>query len=156
MFSGISKTAKENNRKFVWLARKVDEETVKKINTELSNENLKKIDLPKFAGLHWKEEQKRSYPYKTLAAHIIGFSNDEDIGSAGIEQSQQELLNGAVTRQWQDRDRLGRIYEEEQVEREPPKDIVLTISNSIQYKTEQALENGGQKLKCQIGNGGRA
>ena len=57
--------------------------------------------------------------------------------------SQETLLHGAVTRKWQDRDRLGRVYEEEETEeREPPKDIVLTISSSIQYKTEEALEKG--------------
>ena len=97
------------------------------------------------------EEQQRSYPYKTLAAHVIGFANNEDIGSAGIEQSQEEFLHGAIIRQWQDRDRLGRVYEEEQVEREPPKDVVLTISSSIQYKAEQALEAGVKRSGAKSG-----
>jgi len=95
------------------------------------------------AGLHWKEEQKRGYPYKNLAAQVVGFSNSDDVGLAGIELSQETLLHGAVVKRWQDRDRLGRVYEEEETEeREPPKDIVLTISSSIQYKTEEALEKG--------------
>lgn len=146
------KTAKENNKRFVWLARKLDDETFNKVNEELKTEQLKKIDLPKFAGLHWKEEQQRSYPYKTLAAHVIGFANKEDVGSAGIEQSQEEFLHGVVTKQWQDRDRLGRVYEEEEVEeREPPKDVVLTISSSIQYKTEQALAEGVKRSGAKSG-----
>ena len=145
------KEAKENGKRFVWLARKLDEDAVKRINETLRDENLKKPDEPQFAGLHWKEEQKRSYPYQTLAAHIIGFSNAEDVGSAGIEQSQEELLHGAVIKSWQERDRLGRIYEEEQVVREEPKDVVLTISNSIQYKTEQALEAGVKNSNAKSG-----
>ena len=145
------KEAKESGKRFVWLARKLDEDAAKKINETLKDENLKKYDEPRFVGLHWKEEQKRSYPYQTLAAHVIGFSNAEDVGSAGIEQSQEELLHGAVIKSWQERDRLGRIYEEEQVEREEPKDIVLTISNSIQYKTEQALEAGVKKSNAKSG-----
>lgn len=145
------KEAKENGRRFVWLARKLDEDAAQKINAALKDDHLKKYDEPRFAGLHWKEEQKRSYPYQTLAAHIIGFSNAEDVGSAGIEQSQEELLHGAVIKSWQERDRLGRIYEEEQIEREEPKDIVLTISNSIQYKTEQALEAGVKKSNAKSG-----
>lgn len=145
------KTAKENNRRFVWLARKLDEETYNKVNEQLKDEGLKKYDLPRFAGLHWREEQQRSYPYKTLAAHVVGFANNEDVGSAGIEQSYEELLHGAVVRQWQDRDRLGRVYEEEQIEREPPKDVVLTISSSIQYKTEQALEAGVKRSNAKSG-----
>lgn len=145
------KNAKEANKRFVWLARKLDEETFVKVNEQLKSEDLKKYDLPKFTGLHWREEQQRSYPYKTLAAHVIGFANKEDVGSAGIEQSQEEFLHGAITRQWQDRDRLGRVYEEEAVEREPPKDVVLTISSSIQYKAEQALEAGVKRSGAKSG-----
>ncbi|MGI9054468.1 MAG: peptidoglycan D,D-transpeptidase FtsI family protein, partial [Pyrinomonadaceae bacterium] len=145
------RTAKENNKRFVWLARKIDEETFNKVNEQLKTQELKKYDLPKFAGLHWREEQQRSYPYKTLAAHVIGFANNEDIGSAGIEQSQEEFLNGAIVKQWQDRDRLGRVYEEEIVEREPPKDVVLTISSSIQYKAEQALAEGVKRSGAKSG-----
>jgi cell division protein FtsI (penicillin-binding protein 3) len=145
------KTAKENNKRFVWLARKLDAETFEKVNKQLKTEDLKKHDLPKFAGLHWREEQQRSYPYKTLAAHVIGFANSEDTGSAGIEQSQEEFLHGAIVKQWQDRDRLGRVYEEEIIEREPPKDVVLTISSSIQYKAEQALAEGVKRSGAKSG-----
>ncbi len=145
------KTSKENNKRFVWLARKLDDETFNKVNENLKVEDLKKFDLPKFTGLHWKEEQQRSYPYKTLAAHVVGFANKEDVGSAGVEQSQEEFLHGALTKQWQDRDRLGRVYEEEEVEREPPKDVVLTISSSIQYKAEQALEEGVKRSGAKSG-----
>ncbi len=145
------KTAKDGGKRFVWLARKLDEKTFEKVNEELKNENLKKYDLPKFAGLHWREEQQRKYPYQTLAAHVIGFANNEDIGSAGIEQSQEEFLHGEIVKQWQDRDRLGRVYEEQEIQREPPKDVVLTISSSIQYKTEQALEAGVKKSGAKSG-----
>ncbi len=142
VFNQLTK-AKQENKRFVYLARKLDEDAADKINGALKNTDLRKFDEPRFAGLHWKEEQKRSYPQKNLAAQVVGFSNSEDVGSAGIEQSQEEFLHGAVIKKWQNRDRLGRVYEEEETEeREPPKDVVLTISNSIQYKTEQALEAG--------------
>lgn len=146
------KDAKAANKKFVVLAPKLDEDTVQKINESLENKDLKKGDLPRFAGLHWREEQKRSYPGGTLAAQVIGFSNADDIGSAGIEQSQELALRGATIKGWQDRDRLGRIYDEsEEEEREPPKDVVLTISHSIQYKVEQALANGVKNSNAKSG-----
>jgi cell division protein FtsI (penicillin-binding protein 3) len=138
------KEAKENARRFVWLARKLDDETADKIDDLIESKAVK--------GLHWKEEQKRSYPYNSLAAQVIGFSNSDDVGLAGIEQSQEELLHGAVTKGWQDRDRIGRVYDEEITEkREPPKDIVLTLSNSIQYKTEQALEKAVKSSNAKSG-----
>jgi len=144
--------AKEGGKRFVVLARKLNEDAAQKINETLEIKDLKKLDLPKFTGLHWKEEQKRSYPYNTLAAHIIGFSNAEDIGSAGVEQSQEDLLHGTVIKGWQDRDRLGRVYDEEATEeRQSPKDVVLTISSSIQYKTEQALEKAVKAANAKSG-----
>jgi cell division protein FtsI (penicillin-binding protein 3) len=144
--------AKQNNKRFVWLARKVDEDTFERLNNQLKNIDLKKYDEPRMAGLHWKEEQKRGYPYKNLAAQVVGFSNSDDVGLAGIEQSQETLLHGAVTKKWQDRDRLGRVYEEEETEeREPPKNIVLTISSSLQYKTEEALERGVKAANAKSG-----
>ena len=143
--------AKESGKRFVWLARKIDVDAADKLNDVLRDDAVKKFDQPKIAGLHWREEQKRSYPYKSLAAQVIGFSNNDDIGQAGIEQSEEEILRGAVIKKWQDRDRLGRVYEEEDVEREPPKDIVLTISNSIQYKAEEALEKGVKASNAKSG-----
>ena len=142
---------KETNKRFVWLAQKLDEEAAQRLNKTLETYDLKKFDLPKFKGLHWREDQKRSYPYKNLAAQIVGFSNADDIGLAGIEQSQEKNLRGAVVKKWQDRDRLGRVYEEQEGTREPPKDVVLTISHSIQYKVEQALEKGAKASNAKSG-----
>lgn len=143
---------KDTGKRFVWLARRLDAETEQKINESLDDNNVKKYDRPYFTGLHWREEQKRSYPYQSLAAQVVGFSNAEDVGSAGIEQSQEEILHGAVVKGWQDRDRLGRVYDESDAEeREPPKDIILTISNSIQYKAEQALAEGVKRSAAKSG-----
>ena len=147
----ILKEGKEKNRQFVWIARKVDENVFEEINEKLNTEKLKKYDLPRYAGLHWEEEQKRSYPYKTLAAQVIGFSNADDIGRAGIEQAQENVLRGEEITGWQDRDRLGRVYDESKTEREPPKDVVLTLSSGIQYKTEVALERGAKASNAKSG-----
>lgn len=143
--------AKKNNKRFVWLARKLDADKAQKLNETLKDEKLKKFDEPKFPGLHWKEEQKRSYPYGSLASQVIGFSDLDDIGRAGIELSQEKILRGATVETWRDRDRLGRVYDESEETREPPKDIVLTISNSIQYKVEQALKEGVEAANAKSG-----
>lgn len=134
------KDGKDAGKKFVWLARKLDDTASDDVNKKLEQKDSDKNSQPRYKGLYWREEQKRSYPYQTLAAHVVGFSNAEDVGSAGIEQSQEEILHGIITKGWQDRDRLGRVYDEEEAEREPPKNVVLTLSHSIQYKTETALE----------------
>ena len=132
--------AKADERKYVPLAKGLDEETVHRVNRLLEDPNITKPDAPKFQGLHWREDQKRSYPYDTLAAHVIGFSNADGNGQAGIEQSKNRELFGAVIKTVQERDRLGRVYDETVTEKEPPKNVTLTISVPIQFATDQAIE----------------
>ncbi len=86
-----------------------------------------------------------------MAAHVVGFSNADGIGQAGIEQSQNDILYGAVIRKVQERDRLGRIYDESISEKEPPKDVVLTISTPIQFMVEQALEKAVKASQARSG-----
>ncbi len=134
--------AKDANKRFVPLIKKVDDEAAQRINKRLDDPQIKKPDLPSFVGLHWRDDQRRSYPYERLAAQVIGFTDAADEGKAGVEQSQDDVLHGAVVKQLQERDRLGRVYGETAIEREEPSDIVLTIDAGFQYIAEQALERG--------------
>ena len=152
--SEIAKSLSEGKaveKRFVPLAKGLDEESVQKINKALEDASVRKSDLPRFRGLHWREDQERSYPYGTLAAHVIGFSNAAGVGQAGIEQSQNDILFGAVIKRTQERDRLGRVYDETVSEKEPPKDVVLTINTSIQYMTDQALEKAVKASSAKSG-----
>lgn len=142
---------KAANKRFVPLAKKLDAEVVQKINRALDHPEVKKPDLPNFKGLHWRDDQKRSYPYQSMAAQVVGFSNAEDDGKAGVEQSQDDVLHGAIVKKLQERDRLGRVYDETIVEREKPGDIVLTLDAAYQYITEQALENGVRAAQAKSG-----
>jgi len=144
--------ARKAGRRYVVLASKLEDDAVQRVNESLDDKSLRKSDAPRFAGLHWTDEQKRSYPNNTLAAHVLGFSNSEDVGGAGIEQSQEENLRGAVIKTVQDHDRLGRVYGETETEqRQQPKDVQLTLSYSIQYKAEQALEKGVKRAQAKSG-----
>lgn len=49
----------------------------------------------------WLEEDYiRSYPYKTLASDVIGFTVAGNIGNAGIEASYNDILNGTDGREY--------------------------------------------------------
>jgi cell division protein FtsI/penicillin-binding protein 2 len=133
------KEAVSLERKFVPIVKGLDDVEAAAINSKLETAGLKKADLPRFPGLHWREDQKRSYPNGELAAHVVGFSNAEGVGQAGIEQSQNEGLFGAVIKKTQERDRLGRVYDEVVAEQEAPNDVMLTIDSAIQYTAEEAL-----------------
>ena len=143
--------AKDAKKRYVPIAKKLDEELAQKLNKTLDSPDARKPDLPKFNGLHWQDDQKRSYPLQSIAAHIVGFSNDRNDGVAGIEQSQDDILHGAIIKSTQERDRLGRVYEEEVAEREAPGDVYLTIDYAMQYMVEQALEKGVHEADAKSG-----
>lgn len=145
------KQGKEVNKRFVPLAKKLDEDVAQRINKALDMPDVKKADSPNFPGLHWRDDQRRSYPNQTLAAQVVGFANANDDGRAGIEQSQDDVLHGAVIKKVQERDRLGRIFDEVTVERDVPSDIVLTIDTAFQYMAEQALERGVKAAEAKSG-----
>jgi cell division protein FtsI (penicillin-binding protein 3) len=142
---------KEANKRFVPIVKKVDEDVAQKINKSLDTPDLKKSDLPNFTGLHWRDDQRRSYPYQTLAAQVVGFSDAADDGKAGIEQSQDDILHGAIIKKLQERDRFGRVYDETVFERDAPSDVVLTIDAAYQYIAEQALERGVRASEAKSG-----
>lgn len=45
-------------------------------------------------GVWFEEEYKRSYPYETVASHVIGFTVSGDVGTYGIEQQYNDELIG--------------------------------------------------------------
>jgi len=65
---------------WVWLAK------------DISLEEEKAVSDLKLPGVSLHREQIRSYPYKKIAAHILGFS-DHNMGLAGVEQYYNRLLD---------------------------------------------------------------
>ncbi|MEQ1645167.1 MAG: penicillin-binding protein 2, partial [Pyrinomonadaceae bacterium] len=143
--------AKETKKRFVPLVKKVEDDLVQRINKALDDPSVKKADSPNFYGLHWQDDQRRSYPYQSLAAQIVGFADTDDNGKAGIEQSQDDVLHGAIAKKLQERDRLGRVYDETIVERDLPSDILLTIDAGFQHIAETALERGVKAAEAKSG-----
>lgn len=68
-------------RRFVWLARRVDEATAERV-----------ADL-RLDGVELVKEPKRFYPQRELAGHVLGFVGDE-AGQEGLERELEPLLKG--------------------------------------------------------------
>ena len=64
-------------------------------------------------------------------AHVVGFTNVEDIGQEGIELASQDVLAGSKGSRRVIKDRLGHIVEDIRAIREPMdgKDLVLSIDS---------------------------
>ena len=71
----------------------------KELMTKYEEEWAKKKEQDKelkgdIKGVWFEEEYKRSYPYQSVASHIIGFTVSGDVGTYGIEQQYNEELTG--------------------------------------------------------------
>jgi cell division protein FtsI (penicillin-binding protein 3) len=124
------KLTQRASREFVWLKRRV--------HPALS-EAITALDIP---GVHLKKEYRRFYPAGEVAAHLIGFTNIDDIGQEGLELAYNEWLEGTPGSKRVIKDRKGRTVEEIEIVRkpEPGKDLSLTIDRRLQYLAYRELK----------------
>lgn len=97
----------------------------------------------KLPGVFSEGLTTRYYPQGALGCHVLGFSNLQGIGSAGIEQRWDPLLKGRPGFRLSERDGQKReIYTHRSLEVAPQEgaDIHLTIDQNIQHFVEKALE----------------
>ena len=107
---------------------------------DLSKQGLK--------GFLFEDVSHRYYPRGSLGCHVLGFSNTEGIGSAGIEQRMDGYLRGVPGLRVSELDGKRReLYSHRVMEIQPQTgdDIYLTIDQNIQYFTEQALDKAMEK-----------
>jgi len=63
-------------------------------------------------GVYARQEYQRYYPQGEVTAHLVGFSNIDDIGQEGLELAYDDWLRGVPGRQQVIKDRRGRIIRE--------------------------------------------
>ncbi|MCA1633586.1 MAG: transpeptidase family protein [Acidobacteria bacterium] len=131
--------AKESRRSFVWLARKVSEEQGRAVR-EL-----------KLKGIYSMQEPQRRYPNGGLAAHVLGFVGLDDRGLAGVEQVYNATLSGEAGRLVVGRDALRNTFESAGGPARPGQTLVLTIDQTVQYRTEQVLAAAVERAHAKSG-----
>jgi cell division protein FtsI (penicillin-binding protein 3) len=73
-----------SERRFVWLQRHLTPQQYYDVN---------RLGIP---GLSFRQDERRVYPHGALAAHVLGFTDVDEHGIAGIEKSfDRELSSGA-------------------------------------------------------------
>jgi cell division protein FtsI (penicillin-binding protein 3) len=122
-------TAIDAKKQFIWIARRVE------------IESAKRLDAMELKGIYSRKEPKRYYPNDSLAAHVLGFVGTEENGLGGIEQYYNEKIRGEAGKVFLERDGSSarRIFDSYEVRPNPGQTVVLTIDQTIQYRTEQAL-----------------
>ncbi len=113
---------------------------IKRFVPDAELESLYKAKLP---GVHFDDTTIRCYPQNELLCHVLGFVNNNGIGSAGIEQRAHKYLRGCDgVRNSRVNARNQELYWAEG--RDIPvingSDITLTIDQNVQFVVERALD----------------
>lgn len=113
----------DSDKGFVYLKRQVEPDVA---------EAVVKLGIE---GVQTRKEYKRYYPEGDAMAHVVGFTNVEDVGQESMELAYQSRLAGISGNRRVIKDRLGHIVEDIRAIREPQdgKDLVLSLDSKIQH-----------------------
>jgi cell division protein FtsI/penicillin-binding protein 2 len=121
------------------------------IKKKISQKEFEKLKAENMKGVHFKKERWRYYPGNELAAQTIGFlgyNSQGVVGRYGLEQYFNDILSGKKGFLEEDRDVLGRWISIGKRSINPSRDgsdLILSLDQVIQFKTELALKNAIKK-----------
>ena len=129
-------------REFVYLKRR--------INPELA-EQVMQLEI---AGVSLQREYRRYYPMGEVGAHVIGFTNVDDVGQEGLELAFNNWLQGDQGQQRVIKDRLGRVINHVELLKEanPGKPLSLSLDRRLQYLTYRELKRAVFQQRAKSGS----
>ncbi len=118
------KLALTSSKRFVWIKRNL---------TPLEQEKVNQAGIP---GLYFKDDESRIYPHGNLVSHILGFTNVDWHGIAGVEKYFDDFLINKDNLVGKDKDQLN-----------------LSIDVRVQDVLYQALLAAKEKYKAEAAGG---
>ena len=126
---------------------------------KISRETKKILESLEIEGIGFEEEQKRSYPEGSSAAHLLGFVgsdiNGRDKGYFGLEGYYDLELRGRSGMMRREQDASGKPILVAEVKGEEKKDgrtLVTTIDRTVQFIIEEKLKKGVLKYGAKAGS----
>ena len=142
----IEKKAADRSLRYQQIAANVEPEAAEQIRAYIQQQDI--------AGIHLEPSVKRYYPYGSLAAQVIGFTNASGEGSEGIEAAYNSFLQGAsgkvVTSKGNNDMDMPFSYEN-YISGTPGCDVVLTLDMTVQQCLEKRMEEAISKYDVQNG-----
>ncbi len=131
----IEKQARDITKRYKQVGTRVDEETAGAIRDY--------INANEISGIHLEPTSQRIYPFSTLAAQVIGFTNASNDGSEGVEASYNSYLSGTagrvITTKGNNEMDMPFSYENFISSRQGCS-LILTLDTSIQACLEKQME----------------
>jgi len=122
-----------SNKRFAYLKRR--------INPELA----RKVRAVHVSGVYFEREFKRYYPAGAVSAHVVGFTDVDDVGQEGMELGYEHVLKGVAGKKRVIRDGKRQVIKEKDIENIRDsisgQDLVLSIDQRLQYLAFKALQS---------------
>ena len=130
--------------------KKTSIERVHPEGRNLSYEIADKIEELNFDGIYLLKESKRSYPYKEVLSHVIGYTGIDNQGLSGLELKYDKILTGKNGSIKYYSDGHGNRLSMSEIYEEPisGKDVYLTVDLDIQLSLENELKNAYEKYNA--------
>ena len=128
----VRELAADRSRRYHLIEDRVEEETAAKVREYIEQTGIE--------GIHLEPNSRRYYPYGSLAAQVIGFTNASNDGAEGIEAGYDAFLSGDAGRTvtTKGNNEMDMPFSVERyLQGTPGADVVTTIDVTVQ----QALEN---------------
>ena len=130
----IQKQAKDYSMRYKQIAARVDRETGDRIRAYINENDI--------SGIHLEPNSRRVYPYGTLAAQVIGFTNNSNTGSEGIEAAYNSFLEGnpgkVITTKGNNEMDMPFSYEQYLLAQRGC-DVILTLDATVQQCLEKQM-----------------
>ena len=142
----IAKKAADRSMRYQQIGTNVDADTAAAIRSYINEHDI--------SGIHLEPSAKRYYPYGSLAAQVIGFTNASGTGSEGIEAAYNSFLEGTagkvITSKGNNDMDMPFSYEDF-IASTPGCDVVLTLDATVQQCLEKRMEEAIAKYAVQNG-----
>ena len=142
----ILEQAKDFSRRYKQVGGRVEEETAAKIRSFINEYDI--------SGIHLEPNTRRTYPYGSLAAQVIGFTNASGDGSEGVEAAYDSFLSGSsgkvITTKGNNEMDMPFSYENYVQSREGCS-LILTLDATVQACLEKQMEAAIARYDVQNG-----
>ncbi len=118
---------------------------------KLSPEMVQRIEDMNLRGVFFQKENRRVYPQRQLAAHVLGYVDVDEKGMGGVEYSLDREIRGRPGRMMAMADGRRRWYDGQGSAPDPGANVTLTIDETIQYIAEKELAKAIDETHAKAG-----
>ena len=142
----IAEQAVDIKQRYKQIGSRIAEETAAEIRTYINENNI--------SGIHLEPASQRVYPFGTLAAQVIGFTNASNDGSEGVEAAYNSYLTGStgrvITTKGNNEMDMPFSYENYISSRQGDS-VILTLDTTVQACLEKQMEAAIARYDVQNG-----